>query len=43
VSPLDAVALTTAPALILAVAVAASVIPARRAAGIDPIVSLRAE
>jgi len=43
VSPLDAIALTAAPALILVVAVAASVIPARRAARIDPIVSLRAE
>ena len=43
VSPLDAVALTTAPAMILVVAVAAAVIPARRAARIDPIVSLRAE
>ena len=43
VSPLDAVALTIAPALMLVVAVAASVIPARRAARIDPIVSLRAE
>jgi ABC-type antimicrobial peptide transport system permease subunit len=43
VSPMDAVALTIAPAMILVVAVAASVIPARRAARIDPIVSLRAE
>ena len=43
VSPLDAIALTTAPAMILVVAVAASVIPARRAARVDPIVSLRAE
>jgi putative ABC transport system permease protein len=43
VSPLDAVALTIAPAMILVVAIAASVIPARRAARIDPIVSLRAE
>jgi putative ABC transport system permease protein len=43
VSPLDAVALTIAPAVILVVAVAASVIPARRAARVDPIVSLRAE
>jgi ABC-type antimicrobial peptide transport system permease subunit len=43
VSPMDAVALTTAPAVILVVAVAAAVIPARRAARIDPIVSLRAE
>jgi ABC-type antimicrobial peptide transport system permease subunit len=43
VSPLDAVALTIAPAVILVVAVAAAVIPARRAAGLDPIVSLRAE
>jgi len=41
VSPLDAVALTTAPALILVVAGAASVIPACRSARIDPIVSLR--
>jgi ABC-type antimicrobial peptide transport system permease subunit len=39
----DAVALTIAPAVILVVAVAAAVIPARRAAGLDPIVSLRAE
>jgi len=43
VSPLDAVALAAAPALILVVAVAAAAIPARRAARIDPIVSLRAE
>jgi putative ABC transport system permease protein len=43
VGPLDAVALTIAPAVILVVAVAASVIPARRAARIDPIASLRAE
>jgi putative ABC transport system permease protein len=43
VSPLDAVALAVAPALILVVAVAAAAIPARRAARIDPIVSLRAE
>ena len=43
VSPLDAVAVTIAPAGILVLAVAASVIPARRAARIDPIVSLRAE
>jgi ABC-type antimicrobial peptide transport system permease subunit len=33
----------TAPAVIFVVAVAASVIPARRAARVDPIVSLRAE
>jgi ABC-type antimicrobial peptide transport system permease subunit len=43
VSPLDAVALTIAPAVILVVAVAAAAIPARRAAGLDPIISLRAE
>jgi predicted permease len=43
VSPLDPFALTIAPAVILFVAIAASVIPARRAARIDPIVSLRAE
>jgi putative ABC transport system permease protein len=43
VSPLDAAALTIAPAVILFLAVTASVIPARRAGRIDPIVSLRAE
>jgi hypothetical protein len=43
VSPLDPVALTIAPVVIFVVAVAASVIPARRAARIDPIVLLRAE
>jgi len=43
VSPLDAVALIVAPAVILVVALAASVIPARRAASLDPIISLRAE
>jgi hypothetical protein len=43
VSSLNAVALTTAPATILVVAVAASVIPPRRAARVDPSVSLRAE
>src|SRR5262249_20472199 len=43
VSPPDAVALTIAPAVILVLAVTASLIPARRAARIDPIVSLRAE
>ena len=43
VSPVDAVALTIAPAVILVVALTASAIPARRAARIDPIVSLRAE
>ena len=43
VSPLDAAALGIAPTAILVVAAVASVIPARRAASIDPIVSLRAE
>jgi putative ABC transport system permease protein len=43
VSPSDALALTIAPAVILLVAVTPSAIPARRAARIDPIVSLRAE
>ena len=43
VTPLDTVAVTIAPALIVGLAVVAAVIPARRAARIDPIVSLRAE
>ena len=43
VSPLDAVAVMVAPAVILLLAVTASVIPARRAARVDPIVALRAE
>jgi len=43
VSPLDTVAVTIAPTLIVGLAIAAAVIPARRAARIDPIVSLRAE
>ena len=42
-SPLDGAALTIAPAVIPVLAVTVSVIPARRAARIDPIVSLRAE
>ena len=43
VSPLDAVAITLAPAVILSLAITATVIPARRAARVDPIVALRAE
>jgi ABC-type antimicrobial peptide transport system permease subunit len=43
VSPLDALAVTVAPAVILILAVTASVIPARRAARVDPIAALRAE
>jgi len=43
VSPLDTVAVTVAPAVILILAVAASVIPACRAARVDPIAALRAE
>lgn len=39
----DPVVFTLAPALLLAVAVAASWIPARRAAAVDPTVALRAE
>jgi len=43
VSPLDAVAVVAAPAVILILAVTASVIPAWRAARVDPIIALRAE
>jgi putative ABC transport system permease protein len=43
VSPLDAVAVTVAPAVILILAITASVVPACRAARVDPIVALRAE
>ena len=41
--PLRHTAVTIAPALIFGLAVAAAVNPARRAARIDPIVSLRAD
>jgi hypothetical protein len=43
VSPLDAIAVAAAPAVILILAIAASVVPAYRAARVDPIVALRTE
>lgn len=43
VSPLDAVAVTVAPVVILILAITASLVPACRAARVDPIVALRAE
>jgi ABC-type antimicrobial peptide transport system permease subunit len=43
ISPSDPVSVLAAPAILAAVAAAASLLPARRAARVDPIVSLRNE
>jgi putative ABC transport system permease protein len=43
VSPIDRLTYTSVPLLIAAVAVAASVVPARRAARIDPLIALRSQ
>jgi ABC-type lipoprotein release transport system permease subunit len=43
IEPLDAVAFGVAPVLLLAVALAACLLPARRAARVDPAVAFRAE
>ena len=43
VSPRDPIAMTSVPLLLIAVALAATYIPARRASRVDPVVSLRYE
>ena len=43
VQPLDAASFALAPAVLLAVAIAACALPARRAAGVDPAIALRSE
>jgi ABC-type antimicrobial peptide transport system permease subunit len=43
VKPLDAMAFTAGPILLIAAALLAGFLPARRAAGVDPTVTLRAE
>ena len=43
VTPRDPVTLVAAPALLVAIAILASVVPALRAARVDPMIALRAE
>jgi ABC-type lipoprotein release transport system permease subunit len=42
-SPLDPLTYGTVPAVLLATAIVASYIPARRAAGVDPVTALRGD
>jgi ABC-type lipoprotein release transport system permease subunit len=43
ISPLDPLTYVAAPVVLVAAAVLASYLPARRAAAVDPVIALRAE